>query len=116
MVLEYADGGDALKHIQGTGAISEELARTWTSQVTSAIGYMHKMDIAHRDLKLENLLIDASKNVKICDFGFVREASAGDLSQTYCGSKSYAAPEILQVFLSIHGVVMYGCRVGFPIV
>lgn len=97
MVLEYADGGDALKHIQLTGAISEELARTWTGQIISAVGYMHKLDIAHRDLKLENLLIDSSNNMKLCDFGFVREAAAGDLSQTYCGSKSYAAPEILQV-------------------
>jgi serine kinase len=98
MVLEYADGGDALKYIQSTGAISEELARNWTGQITSAVGYMHKLDIAHRDLKLENLLIDTNgNNIKLCDFGFVREANAGDLSQTYCGSKSYAAPEILKV-------------------
>jgi len=96
MVLEYADGGDALKHIQATGAISEDRARMWTSQIASAVRYMHDLDIAHRDLKLENLLIDASDNIKICDFGFVREATPSDLSQTYCGSKSYAAPEILQ--------------------
>jgi len=97
MVLEYADGGDALKHIQASGAITEERARMWTCQIASAVRYMHELDIAHRDLKLENLLIDASDNIKICDFGFVREATPGDLSQTYCGSKSYAAPEILQV-------------------
>ena len=96
MVLEYADGGDALKHIQATGAISEERARLWTSQIASAVRYMHDLDIAHRDLKLENLLIDACDSIKICDFGFVREATPGDLSRTYCGSKSYAAPEILQ--------------------
>ena len=96
MVLEYADGGDALKHIQSTGAISEDRARLWTSQIASAVRYMHDLDVAHRDLKLENLLIDSSHNIKICDFGFVREATPGDLSQTYCGSKSYAAPEILQ--------------------
>ena len=96
MVLEYADGGDALKHIQSTGAISEDRARLWTSQIASAVRYMHDLDIAHRDLKLENLLIDSGDNIKLCDFGFVREATPGDLSQTYCGSKSYAAPEILQ--------------------
>jgi len=96
MVLEYADGGDALKHIQTSGAISEDRARLWTLQIASAVRYMHELNIAHRDLKLENLLIDSSDNIKICDFGFVREANPGDLSQTYCGSKSYAAPEILQ--------------------
>jgi len=97
MVLEYADGGDALKHIQSTGAISEDRARLWTSQIASAVRYMHELDVAHRDLKLENLLMDATgDNIKLCDFGFVREATPGDLSRTYCGSKSYAAPEILQ--------------------
>lgn len=96
MILEYAEGGDALKHIQATGAIREDRARVWTAQITSAVRYMHDIDIAHRDLKLENLLIDANDNMKLCDFGFVREALSGDLSQTYCGSKSYAAPEILQ--------------------
>ena len=104
MVLEYADGGDALKHIQTTGALSEDRARMWTSQIASAVRYMHDLDIAHRDLKLENLLLDSSDNIKICDFGFVREATPGDLSQTYCGSKSYAAPEILQA--GICGIIV----------
>ena len=98
MVLEYADGGDALKHIQSTGALSEERARLWTAQIASAVRYMHDVDVAHRDLKLENLLLTGTGDaIKLCDFGFVRDATPGDLSQTYCGSKSYAAPEILQV-------------------
>jgi len=97
MVLEYAAGGDALRHIQQTGALSEARARRWAAQVASAVRYMHDLDVAHRDLKLENLLLlDAADAVKLCDFGFVRDAAAGDLSRTYCGSKSYAAPEILQ--------------------
>lgn len=96
MVLEFADGGDALKYIQKSGAISETLARRWTSQIADAVRYMHDQGISHRDLKLENLLLDKEKNIKLADFGFVKElCSADDLSQTYCGSKSYAAPEIL---------------------
>ena len=108
MVLEYADGGDALKHIQSTGAISEHRARLWTSQIAAAVRYMHQLDVAHRDLKLENLLIDSTgDNVKLCDFGFVRDATSGDLSRTYCGSKSYAAPEILQArILSSHHITL----------
>jgi len=58
------------------------------------------MDITHRDLKLENMLLDAQNNVKLCDFGFVKKNCMADLSRTFCGSKSYAAPEILKVSYS----------------
>lgn len=96
MILEYADGGDALRFIQKNGAISESTAKRWLAQVADAVFYMHRMRIAHRDLKLENLLLDWDGSVKLCDFGFVREVTSEQrFSQTYCGSKSYAAPEIL---------------------
>ena len=58
-----------------------------------AVCYLHRLGIAHRDLKLENLLIDDQFNVKICDFGFAKLDS--NPSSTFCGSKAYAAPEIL---------------------
>ncbi len=96
MILEFAPRGDVLRYIQNHGAMKESSARKWTLQLCDAVRYMHKRDIAHRDLKLENLLIDAYGNIKLCDFGFVKSNSSAELSNTYCGSKSYAAPEILQ--------------------
>lgn len=98
MVLEYADGGDALKYIQKSGALSEDLSRVWMGQIASAVRYMHDQNISHRDLKLENLLIvEGGARIKLCDFGFVKEvASREELSKTFCGSKAYAAPEILR--------------------
>ena len=96
MVLEFAPGGDCLQYIQKYGAVAERIARTWTAQVSDAVRYMHDKNIVHRDLKLENLLLDAHMNIKICDFGFVKQLTGDrDFSKTYCGSKSYAAPEIL---------------------
>lgn len=59
-----------------------------------AVCYLHRKGIAHRDLKLENLLIDDQFNVKICDFGFAKPDTVNP-SSTFCGSKAYAAPEIL---------------------
>lgn len=56
---------------------------------------MHEHNVAHRDLKCENVLLDAFDNVKIGDFGFARVMDTP--SQTYCGSRAYAPPEILQV-------------------
>lgn len=96
MILEFAENGDVLRYIQRSGAIKEHLARTWIRQVGDAVRYLHDQDITHRDLKLENLLLDNCFNIKICDFGFVKSNSMKELSKTYCGSKSYASPEILR--------------------
>ena len=96
LILEHVENGNALRYIQLHHNVRESVARRWTYQITDAVRYMHDRDIAHRDLKLENLLLDKDYNIKICDFGFVKADTAKDLSRTYCGSKSYAAPEILQ--------------------
>ena len=56
---------------------------------------MHDKGITHRDLKLENLLLDKNSNIKVTDFGFVKNYTKWELSHTFCGTKSYAAPEIL---------------------
>jgi len=50
----------------------------------------------HRDLKLENILLDKSDNIKLVDFGFTRDYDPRKLLETWCGSYSYAAPEIIQ--------------------
>lgn len=96
MILEYAENGDVLRYIQRSGALKEHLARIWIRQVGNAVMYLHDQDITHRDLKLENLLLDNCFNIKIGDFGFVKSHSMKELSKTYCGSKSYASPEILR--------------------
>ena len=72
------------------------LVRKWACQLCEAVCYLHDRDVAHRDLKLENLLLDNSSNIKLTDFGFVKGGSSKKLSSTFCGSRSYAAPEILQ--------------------
>lgn len=64
-------------------------------QLCEAVGYLHSQNISHRDLKLENLLLDQYCNIKITDFSFSKRNTMGELSRTFCGSKSYAAPEIL---------------------
>lgn len=96
MVTEFANNGDTLRWIQEQGAMQEVKARVWVKQIGEAIRYMHHLGIAHRDLKLENILIDKNLAVKIGDFGFVKGEARDNLSDTFCGSKSYAAPEILK--------------------
>ncbi|XP_074656390.1 testis-specific serine/threonine-protein kinase 3-like [Tubulanus polymorphus] len=93
-VLEYASGGDALHYVQTHGAVGEPRAKRWMAQLGDAVRYLHRLQISHRDLKLENLLLDGHQNIKLCDFGFARDCDQ-NLSSTFCGSKSYASPEIL---------------------
>jgi serine kinase len=96
MILEYACGGDMLTYIQKlSGPVPDHDCKLWMRQICSALQYLHQNNIIHRDLKLENLLIDSKRNIKLCDFGFSKDLNqqgVDELSRTYCGSKAYASP------------------------
>lgn len=98
--MRYAENGDLLEFILKKGAVSEAQSRVWIRQIGLAVQYLHEMEIAHRDLKCENALISANFNLKLADFGFARYVvdaqGKRQTSETYCGSLSYAAPEILR--------------------
>ncbi|KHN88740.1 Testis-specific serine/threonine-protein kinase 4 [Toxocara canis] len=94
---QLAEKGDLLSYIQKNGPQTEHLAQSWMWQLVSAVQYMHLQWIAHRDLKLDNILLFSDNNVKISDFGLCRDEikSEHELSMTYCGSKAFMAPEVL---------------------
>lgn len=114
LVLEYCPGMRAfpreglnkVNHILGdelynyllrNGPISSEKVQKIFTQLVGAVAYVHNKSCVHRDLKLENILLDKNENVKLCDFGFTREYE-GKLSylQTFCGTVCYSAPEMLK--------------------
>lgn len=96
ILMSYADRGDLFDYIVANGVLSEIQCAEWSRQIASAIQYLHTLDIAHRDLKCENILISKNFNIKLCDFGFARNFKDSDNGcETYCGSLNYAAPEIL---------------------
>lgn len=95
IAMELAGHGDMLEYIKLRGALKEPKAREFFHQLSNGINYMHERNFIHRDLKCENLLLDARNVLKISDFGFAREILPTDMSRTFCGSAAYAAPEIL---------------------
>ncbi|KAI8874533.1 Pkinase-domain-containing protein, partial [Backusella circina FSU 941] len=95
IISEYAPNGDLLDALTDCGRCDEHRVRKWVHQLTDAISYCHTRGIVHRDLKLENILLDMDDNVKICDFGFARFAQKNQYLETFCGSLSYSAPEII---------------------
>ncbi|XP_062554619.1 testis-specific serine/threonine-protein kinase 1-like [Armigeres subalbatus] len=97
--MRLAERGDLLSFIRKNGALSEDTSRLWFYQMADAIQYLHQLNIAHRDLKCENMLISNNMNIKLSDFGFSRtcvdETGMAAMSKTFCGSSAYAAPEIV---------------------
>ncbi|XP_014209025.1 testis-specific serine/threonine-protein kinase 3 [Copidosoma floridanum] len=99
--MQYAENGDLLEFIRNprVGTVPEQQARIWFRQMASALQYLHRLHIAHRDLKCENILLSRRFNAKLADFGFARycvnQEGRRVLSQTYCGSAAYAAPEVV---------------------
>ncbi|KAL7302546.1 hypothetical protein TKK_0005182 [Trichogramma kaykai] len=96
IVSEYASRGEIFDYIARYGRMSEPCARTTFAQIISAVEYCHSTGVAHRDLKAENLLLDAQMNVKIADFGFSNRFAPGERLSTWCGSPPYAAPEVFK--------------------
>jgi len=119
-VMEYADGGSLLDHVRARRRVPEPEAARFAYQLCQALACCHASGVAHRDVKLENVLLDARRDVKLIDFGLAAFTSPGRKLETHCGSPSYAAPEIVQrkpydgppVDVWSTGVVLFACVAG----
>ncbi|CUM66528.1 uncharacterized protein PRCAT00004195001 [Priceomyces carsonii] len=124
IVLEYASGGELFDYILKNKVLKENDAKKIFAQLVSGVDYMHSKGLIHRDLKLENLLLDKHKNVIISDFGFVNSYNKdkNDFMKTSCGSPCYAAPELVltqspyegrKVDIWSLGVILYAMLSGY---
>lgn len=95
-VCELAENGDLLEFINHHGFFKEKQAHRVFAQVLSAVEHCHLRGIVHRDMKLENILIDKAGNAKLTDFGFAGFFDPDEYNplHEWCGSPPYAAPEI----------------------
>ncbi|XVF60932.1 hypothetical protein PTKIN_Ptkin08bG0087800 [Pterospermum kingtungense] len=97
IVMEYAAGGELFERICSAGRFSEDEARYFFQQLISGVNYCHFMQICHRDLKLENTLLDGSPapRLKICDFGYSKSSLLHSRPKSTVGTPAYIAPEVL---------------------
>eukprot|EP00158_Paraphelidium_tribonemae_P005171 Partr_v1_DN27202_c0_g2_i1_m38488 putative Map microtubule affinity-regulating kinase len=96
LVMEYVSGGELYDYLVVHGRMKEKEARAKFRQILNGVSYCHRKHVIHRDLKAENLLLDADLNVKIADFGFSNQYDPDGKLDTFCGSPPYAAPELFQ--------------------
>lgn len=115
MLFEYVAGGQLLDYIIQHGSLREHHARKFARGVASALQYLHANNIVHRDLKIENIMISNSGEIKIIDFGLSNVYDTRKQLHTFCGSLYFAAPELLkahpytgpEVDVWSFGVVLY---------
>jgi len=102
LTLEFQSEGSLLNEIIKERKLSEDHVRLIMEQLLLTLDYMHQKDIIHRDIKLDNILINKKEeggyNVKIADFGMATfsKKNKGNLLYTKCGTPGYVAPEILR--------------------
>ncbi|KAK2196867.1 bifunctional Protein kinase domain/Protein kinase [Babesia duncani] len=120
IITEYCKGGDmhqyiARKRRAGT-VISEARIIRWTSQILSALCFMHKRHVLHRDLKSLNVLIDSDKRIRLCDFGVSKAlGKTAGFADTMIGTPYYFSPELIKVCLKFPNRCMsQGQRYSWP--
>lgn len=96
IIMEYISGGNLQSFVKKRRKLSEKTAKILFKQIMEGIKYIHSQNIAHRDIKLENILIDLNNNIKICDFGVGKMIKPNTILHDQCGTPVYMAPEIIK--------------------
>jgi serine/threonine protein kinase len=98
LVLEVVSGGELFDKIKSSRKLDEATARRYFQNLITGVHYCHSQGIAHRDIKVENLLLDSNDVLKIADFGLsnLQPANNGAVLRTVCGTPHYVSPEVLK--------------------
>ena len=96
IIMEYISGGNLQNFVKKRRKLCEKTAKILYRQIIQGIKYIHSKGIVHRDIKLENILLDLNNIVKICDFGVGKLTQKGQKLMDQCGTPVYMAPEIIK--------------------
>ena len=96
IIMEYISGGNLQNFVKKRRKLTEKTAKILFKQIIEGIQYIHSQGIVHRDIKLENILLDLNNNIKICDFGVGKIIKPESTLYDQCGTPVYMAPEIIK--------------------
>jgi serine/threonine protein kinase len=96
LIMECLDGGNLCSYVKSKKRLSEDESKRIFFQLIQSVDYLHQHCIIHRDIKLENVLFDKNKDIKLIDFGFSTVSADGKKLKVFCGTPSYMAPEIVR--------------------
>ena len=96
IIMEYISGGNLQSFVKKRRKLGEKTAKILFSQIIQGIKYIHSRGIVHRDIKLENILLDLNNIIKICDFGVGKLIKPSTILKDQCGTPVYMAPEIIK--------------------
>lgn len=118
-VMPFIRGGELYRFFKSKRRFKENEVKFYAAQIALALGYLHKKGIVHRDLKLENILVDMNGYLKIIDFGLAKMLDSDSTTKTYCGTPEYLAPEMISQVghnFSVDwwalGILIYEMRIG----
>lgn len=121
MLLDYCPGGEVFSYLRKAKRFDEDMARFYAAEIVLILEFLHEQEgVAYRDLKPENLLLDAEGHIKLVDFGFAKRLG-GRETYTLCGTPEYLAPEVIQskghttaVDWWALGILIYEFLTGYP--
>ena len=123
IVLDYVPGGELFGRLKTEGRISESRARLYAAEILLGLQHLHKLGFIYRDMKPENILVDADGHLKVTDFGFAKNNITNErqTTNTFCGTPEYLAPEVLRqqpytrsVDWWSFGVILFEMLSGIP--
>jgi len=122
LILDYCPNGNLGDLLDRVNNLSEDHARIYAAEIILALEELHKRDIIYRDLKPDNVVIDAEGHARLTDFGLSKEGVSDDHSaMSFCGSTAYLAPEMIKrkghgkaVDWYLLGVLIYEMVTGIP--
>ena len=120
-VMDFKQGGELYHHLRKRTRFSEKIARFYGAQILLGLEYLHSINIMYRDMKPENILLDAKGNASLADYGISKILREGEKTKSFVGTPDYVAPEIIlqkghnkTVDIWCLGIILYEMIYGIP--
>lgn len=105
LILDFVQGGELFTFLNKNGPLNAADARYYIAQIILALEQLHKLNIIYRDLKLENIMLDADGNIVLVDFGLTKILQDDETTSSYCGTLDYMVSFIFISFIQLHGIL-----------